>query len=402
MNRKHKHVALCVALAVSFTGMVHAAEQKPLKIGVLSDMSGPYADLAGKGSLVAVEMAIEDFGGKMFEKPIELVSADHQNKPETGANIARRWYDHEGVDMITDLTNSAVAITVQGIAKERKKISMVTNTASTALTEEACSPYGVHWTYNAYSLSHGTAQAVLEDGGKTWYFITADFAFGHNLQANATKVIEEQGGKVLGASLAPPNTMDFSSHLMQAQGTGAQVIAVANSGTDASNTIKQAVEFGITRKARLALLLGFITDIKSLGLKNAQGLVLTTAFYWDRNDETREWSKRFYERHKSMPTMVQAGAYSAVMHYLKAVKEQGSLDSDAVMKRMHDTPVNDFAFKNGHIRPDGMMVHDMYLVEVKSPEESKGDWDFYKVLSTIPADKAFQPLSESTCPLVKK
>lgn len=378
------------------------AQQNPVKIGVLSDMSGPYADLAGKGSLLAAQMAIEDFGGKMFGKPIELISADHQNKPELGATIARRWYDQEGVDLITDLTNSAVSVTVQGLAKERKKINIASNTATTALTNEACSPYGIHWTYNAYSLSAGTAQAVVEGGAKTWYFITADFAFGHNLQQNATKVIESRGGKVLGTSLAPPNTSDFSSHLLKAQSSGAQVIAVATSGSDASNTIKQAVEFGVNRKAQIALLLGFITDIRSIGLQHAQGLNLTTAFYWDHNEQTRRWSERFIARHKSMPTMVQAGTYSAVTHYLNAVKAVGSTDSDKVMKQMRDTPVNDFAFKGGRIREDGMMVHDMYLVQVKKPSESKRDWDFYKMVRTIPADQAFQPLSESKCPLVKK
>ena len=388
------------ALAAVFAGPA-AAQDRPVKIGVLGDQSSAYADLGGQGSVVAAQMAVEDFGKTLFGKPIEIVSADHQNKPEVGANIARRWYDREGVDMITDLTNSAVALAVQDVSKEKKKIDLVTSTATTALTNEQCSPYGVHWTFDAYALSVGTARTLVEQGGKSWYFITADYTFGYNLEDNATRVIKDLGGTVLGSAKAPLNTTDFSAQLLSAKASGADVIGLANSGADTANSVKQAAEYGITKKQKLAAFLPFITDIKSIGLENAQGLILTTAFYWDMDDAKRAWSERFFKRHGIMPTQVHAGTYSAVTHYLKAVKAAGTTDAEAVMRKMREIPVDDMAFK-GRIREDGQMMHDMYLVQVKTPAESKRDWDFYKILKTIPAEQAFTPPAESKCPLLKK
>jgi branched-chain amino acid transport system substrate-binding protein len=368
---------------------------------VLGDQSSAYADLGGKGSVVAAQMAVEDFGKTVLGRPIEIVSADHQNKPEVAANIARRWYDRDGVDMITDLTNSAVAIAVQNLSKEKKKIDLVTSTATTALTNEECSPYGVHWTYDAYALSVGTARALVEGGGKSWYFISADYTFGANLEDNATRVIKALGGTILGGAKAPLNTTDFSSQLLAARASGADVIGHANSGADTTNSVKQAAEFGVTKKQKLAAFLPFITDIKAIGLDNAQGLVLTTAFYWDMDDQKRAWSDRFFKRHGTMPTQVHAGTYSAVAHYLKAVQAAGTTDADAVIAKMREIPVDDFAFK-GTIREDGQHIHDMYLAEVKTPAESKRDWDFYKILKTIPGAEAFTPTAESKCPLLTK
>jgi branched-chain amino acid transport system substrate-binding protein len=379
----------------------HAATDTALKIGVLTDMSGAFADLAGKGSVEATKMAIEDFGGNVLGKPIEIVFADHQSKSDVGASIARKWYDTEGVDMITDLTHSAVALAVQDVSKQKHKIDLVTDTATTALTNKNCSPWGVHWTYDAYAMSAGTVHAMVVSGAKTWFFITTDYAFGHSLEASASKVIKEAGGKVLGHALHPLNSTDFSSHLLQAQASGADVIGLANSGTDLANLVKQAREFGILKKQKLSSLLMFITDVHSMGLENAQGLILTTAFYWDRNEESRAWAKRFYERHGAMPTMVHAGTYSAVTHYLKAVKAVGTKDTEAVMAKMRQMPINDFFTKNGRIREDGTMEHDMFLAQVKAPSESKRDWDYYKIIRTIPGSEAFQPQSETECPLVK-
>jgi branched-chain amino acid transport system substrate-binding protein len=378
-----------------------AAQDRPVKIGVLGDQDSAYSDLGGKGSVVAARMAIDDFGKTALGKPIEVVAADHQNKPEVAANIARRWYDREGVDMITDLTNSAVAIAVQNVTKEKRKIDLFTITATTALTNEECSPYGVHWTFDAYALSVGTARTLVEQGGKTWYFITADYTFGYNLEENATSVIKAMNGRVLGSSKAPLNTTDFSSQLLEAKASGADVVGLANSGADTANAIKQAAEFGIMKVQKLAAFLPFITDIKAIGLPNAQKLILTTAFYWDYDDGKRAWSERFFKLHGAMPTQVHAGTYSAVLHYLKAVKAVGTTDAEAVIRKMREMPVDDMAFK-GNIREDGQFIHDMYLAEVKTPEESKRDWDFYKILKVIPGDQAFASASESKCPLLQK
>ncbi len=372
-----------------------------VRIGVMNDQSGLYADLSGQGSVEAARMAVEDFGGEVNGASIEVLSADHQNKPDVGANVVRQWIDVDGVDVVVDVPTSSVALAVTEIVREKDKVFLVSGAATTELTNAACSPNTIHWTYDTYALAIGTGRAVVEEGGDTWFFITADYAFGHSLEQDTANVVEEMGGQVLGTVRHPLNTADFSSYLLQAQGTGAKIIGLANAGTDTTNAIKQANEFGITQAGQqLAGLLLFITDIDALGLDVAQGLVLTTGFYWDMNDETREWAERFNERMNQMPTMIQAGVYSAVMHYLNAIQEVGTDEAKPVVEQMKATPVNDFLAKDGRIREDGRMVHDMYLVEVKSPDESEGRWDYYKVLRTIPGDEAFQPLEESRCPLV--
>ena len=392
---------LAATLLAAFHTVVRA-DEPPLKIGVLTDMTGPYGDASGPGSVHAARMAIADFGGSVLGRAVQVLGADHQNKPDIGTDIARQWFDREGVRMITDLTNSSVALAVQAVAKQRDRIDLVTSTATTALTNGECSPSGVHWTYDAYALSAGTAGAMVAEGGKSWYFITADYAFGTNLQATAKQIVENNGGKVLGSSLAPLNTTDFAAQLIAAQASGADVVGLANAGADTANSVKQAFEFGLTKKQKLAAFLPFITDIKAIGIDHAQGLTLTTAFYWDRNDETRAWSARFEATQKAKPTMIHAGTYSAVLHYLKAVQKAGTVETGPVMQAMRDTPVNDPVFRNGRIRADGVMEHDMYLVRVKAPTESEGPWALYTVLRNIPGDKAFQPLAESTCPLLKK
>jgi branched-chain amino acid transport system substrate-binding protein len=373
-----------------------------LKVGVMTDMSGAYSDLCGTGSVVAAQMAIDDFGGKVLGKKIELVSVDHQNKPDIAANKAREWFDTDKVDVIADLPTSSAALAVMEVANQKQKITLISTGASTKITNDSCTPYNVHWTYDTYALAVGTGKAVVANGGDSWYFITADYAFGHSLEGDTAAVVEASGGKVLGKVRAPfPNT-DFSSFLMQAQASGAKIIGLANAGADTINAIKQAKEFGITQNQTLAGLLVFITDINSLGLDTAQGMMLTTGFYWDRDDETRAWAKRFREHHKNMPTMGQAGVYSALMHYFMAVEKAGTDDSAAVMAAMKSMPVNDMFAKNGYIRDDGRMVHDMYLVQVKKPSESTGPWDYYKVIRTIPGDEAYMSLDKSTCKLVKK
>ncbi|HUL40889.1 MAG TPA: ABC transporter substrate-binding protein [Burkholderiales bacterium] len=374
-----------------------------VKIGVLTDLSGLYSDLSGSGSVLAAQMAIDDF--KAQAKPnfkIEMISADHQNKGDIAANISREWFDTKNVDVIVDLVTTSTALAVMKVAKEKNKITLVSGAASTRITNEDCTDTNVHWAYDTYALATGTGRAVVKQGGNTWFFITADYAFGQSLEADTAKVVIASGGKVLGSVRHPFPGTDFSSFLLKAQASGAKVIGLANAGTDTTNSIKQAVEFGITPKQTLAGLLLFITDIHSLGLKTAQNMYLTTGFYWNYNDETRAWSKRFFEKHGSMPTMVHAGVYSSVMHYLNAVKAAGTDDTSTVMKKMKETPVNDFFAHNGRIREDGRMVHDMYLVQVKTPAESTKPWDYYNVRQVIPGDQAYQPLSESRCPLVKK
>lgn len=374
-----------------------------VRIGVLTDMSGTYSDLSGAGAVLATEMAVGDFIAK--EKPgfkIEVISADHQNKGDISATKAREWFDTEKVDVIVDLVTTSTALAVMKVAKEKNRITLVSGAASTPITNEQCTDTNVHWTYDTYSLAVGTAKAVVNQGGKNWFFLTADYAFGHSLEKNTADVVKSSGGKVLGSVRHPFPAQDFSSFLLQAQGSGAQVIGLANAGNDTINAIKQAREFGVTPKQSLAGLLMFITDVHSLGLDLTQGMYLTTGFYWDLNDETRAWSKRFFDQRKRMPTMVQAGDYSATMHYLRAVKAAGTDDTAAVMAKMKGTPVNDFFAKNGKIRADGRMVHDMYLAQVKKPGESKYPWDYYHIRQVIPGDQAFMPLSESKCPLVKK
>jgi branched-chain amino acid transport system substrate-binding protein len=397
-----------IALAVAALGLAAGAAQAQIsdnmvKIGVLTDMSGAYSDLAGAGSVTAVKMAVEDFKAK--NKPafgIEVVYADHQNKGDIASAKAREWFDRDKVDMIADMVTTSTALAAMKVAKDKNRIAIMSGPASTLITNENCNDVTVHYTYDTYALANGTAKAVVKQGGKTWFFLTADYAFGQSLEKDASAVVVANGGKVLGSVRHPFPGTDFSSFLLKAQASGAQVIGLANAGTDTTNSIKQAAEFGITPKQSLAGLLMFITDIHSLGLKATQGMYLTEAFYWDRNDETRAWSKRFFERQKKMPTMVQAGLYSATMHYLDAVKAVNSDDTQKVMAQMKKTKINDFFAKNGYIRDDGRMVHDFYLMQVKKPEESKYPWDYYNVRQVIPAEEGAQPLSLSKCSLIKK
>ena len=403
LDKKLLTVACAAVFATLSAGAQAQYSGNVVKIGVLTDLSGTYSDLAGSGAVLATEMAIADFIAK--EKPafkIEMVSSDHQNKADIASNKAREWFEREGVDTATELVTTSTALAVMKIAKEKDRIALINGAASTPITNEQCNDVSVHYTYDTYALSNGTAKAVTQQGGKTWFFLTADYAFGHALEKDATAVITANGGKVLGSVAHPFPGSDFSSFLLQAQASGAQVIGLANAGADTTNAIKQAAEFGITPKQSLAGLLMFITDVHSLGLKPTQGMYLTTGFYWDRNDETRAWAKRFFDKQKRMPTMVQAGQYSSIYHYLEAVKAAGTDDTMKVMAAMKKAPINDFFAKNGVIRADGRMVHDMYLVQVKKPADSKYPWDYYTIRQTIPADQAFQPLSESRCPLVKK
>jgi branched-chain amino acid transport system substrate-binding protein len=397
MNRTFAALLLLAAAAPA-----HAADAGGVKIGVLTDMSGYYSDLAGSGSVTAAKMAIEDFGGKVLGKPIEIVSADHQNKADVASNTARRWFDEQGVDVVADLVSSSTAGAVMPVAAERKRITLLSGPGTTAFTGEKCTAYNVHYTYNTWAMANGTGAQVVKTGGDTWFFVTADYIFGKSLEEDTSRVVKSSGGKVLGAARHPsPGTTDFSSYLLQAQASGAKIIGLANAGQDTVNSVKQANEFGITKKQHLAGLLIFISDIHALGLQAAQGLYATTAFYWDMNDDTRQWAKRFFERHKKMPTMVQAGVYSSIIHYLKAVQAAGTKDADAVMKKMKETPVNDFFAKNGRIGPDGLHRHDMYLVQIKAPNESKYPWDYYKVLRTIPGPEAFPTVEQQKCPLAK-
>ena len=400
-----KKLTLAVALALTgfATTTLHAQTASgPVKIGVLADMSSIYSSIGGKGLVDAAKMAVEDFGGSVLGKPIELLSVDTQNKVDVASSRARQWFDVDGVDMVTDMPTSAIALAVSKLGEEKKKIVMVTSAASSDLTGKACSPYTAHWTYDTYAMSVGTAAAVVKAGGDTWYFLSADYAFGQALERDATQVIEANGGKVLGSSKHPLSAPDFSSFILQAQASKAKVIGLANGGQDTSNSIKQAAEFGVGKNGqKVAALLAFLSDIKSIGLQLAQGLYLTEAFYWDLNDKTRDWSQRFYKRNGVMPTMTQAGTYGAVMHYLQAVKAVGSKDSDKVMAQMRATPINDFMTTNGTLRIDGRVVRDMYLFQVKTPAESKGEWDLYKTIATTPGNVAFRPMNQGGCPLVK-
>jgi branched-chain amino acid transport system substrate-binding protein len=374
-----------------------------VKLGLIEDMSSIYADITGIGAVTAAKMAVEDFGGKVLGKPIEVVSADHQNKADIAASTAREWFDTAHVNALMDVAASATALAAIDVAKGKNKIVILNGPGAARITNEACTPVSIHYTYDNYALSHGTGAAMVKAGYDSWFFLTADYAFGHDLEQNTAAVVKASGGQVLGSVLLPINTADFSSALLQAQSSKAKVVGLANAGGDTTNAIKQAAEFGIVRGGqKLAGLLIFINDVNTLGLEAAQGMLLTNAFYWDRNDESRAWAQRYFQRMNRMPNMVQAGIYSSTMHYLKAVAAAGTDETEAVMAKMRSTPVNDFFVKNGIIRNDGRMVHDMYLYEVKKPAESKGAWDYYKLVATIPADRAFLPLSESKCPLVKK
>ena len=380
-----------------------SANDKPFRIGVIDDMSGTFSDNGGPGTALSVRMAVEDFGGSVLGKPIEVVVADHQNKPDIASALARKWFDVEKVDMIANLINSSIALGVSQLAKEKDRIAIVNGSGSSRLTNDACTPNSIHYAYDTYALAKGTGAALLKAGEKSWYFLTADYAFGHALEADTSAIVKSLGGEVVGSVRYPPETFDQSSFLLKAQASKAKVVALAGSGTVLVNAVKSAQEFGIRKGGQeLAGLLVWITDIKSMGLDLAQGLVLTNAFYWDRDDETRAWSKRFYERMKRMPHMGDAGDYSSTMHYLKAIAAAGTDDAEAVMRKMRDMPINDFFAKNGKIREDGRMVHDMYVYEVKKPSESKGEWDYYKLREVIPGEQAFRPLKDSACPLVKK
>jgi branched-chain amino acid transport system substrate-binding protein len=402
MARTNRYLVLTAALAFCAAGPAAAQISDGIvKVGVLTDMTGAYSDLAGTGSVIAAQMAAEDFGGKVLGKPIVIVSSDHQNKADIASSTARRWFDEQQVDAIADLVSSSTALAVMPVAAEKKRLTLLSGPGSTPIEGEKCTAYNVHYTYNTYAMAAGTGRAVVQQGGKSWFFITADYVFGKSLEADTSKVVEAAGGKILGGVKAPFPTTDFSSYLLQAQGSGATIIGLANAGADTINAIKQANEFGITKKQSLAGLLVFLSDIHSLGLATSKGMYLTTAFYWDRDEASRSWSKRFFERHKKMPTMVQAGVYSELMHYFEAIKAAGTDDADKVMAKMRELPVNDFFAKNGKIGPDGLHRHDMYLAQVKSPEESKYPWDYYKMVKTIPAAEAFQP-PDTSCPLVKR
>src|SRR6059058_2004645 len=375
-----------------------------IKIGIMNDQSGTYADLAGPGSVVAARMAIEDFGAAKKGMKVEVLVADHQNKPDVGSSIARQWYDADKVDVIVDVPNSGVALAVNQITRDKGRAFIVSGAATADLTGKACSPNTIHWTYDTWMLANGTGNAIVKTGGDTWFFLTADYAFGHALERDTEAVVLKNGGKVLGKVRHPLNTQDFSSFLLQAQASKAKIIGLANAGGDTTNSIKQAAEFGIVKGGQnLAGLLVFLTDVHALGLNTAQGLILTNTFYWDSNDQTRAFAKRFAERDKDIhPTMVHAGVYSAVLHYLKAVEALKSDDGTKVVAKMKEMPTDDPLFGKGSIRADGRKIHPAYLVEVKKPSESKGPWDYYKIRATIPAEQAFRPLDQGDCPLVKK
>jgi branched-chain amino acid transport system substrate-binding protein len=403
MKRVLSGILASVLVAATTTAAL-AQSKPPLKLGGILDMSGLYADITGPGSESAAKMAAEDFGGEVLGRKIEIIAADHLNKADLAANIARDMLDNQGVEMIFDVAASATALAALEIAKARNKIMMFNGPGSIRLSNEACGPYTVHYVFDTFAQANVTGLATVKQGLDSWFFLTADYAFGQDLEKDTTNVVLKSGGKVLGSVRHPLNTSDFSSYLLQAQSSKAKVVGLANAGGDTINAIKQAAEFGLTKSGgqKLSPLLAFVTDIDSVGLETAQGLLLAEAFYWDLNDDTRAFSKRFMERVKRVPTSAQAGVYSSVTHYLKAVKAAGTTDAAAVIKLMKDTPINDMFAKQGRIREDGRMVHDMYLFEVKKPSESKARWDDYKLLATIPGNEAFQSLEQSRCPLVKK
>ncbi|WP_024511101.1 ABC transporter substrate-binding protein [Bradyrhizobium sp. ARR65] len=401
-----KRLAASLTAGFAFAALAIPAHAQTIsddvvKIGVLTDMSSLYADATGKGSVAAVQMAVADYGSKVKGKPVEVVYADHQNKPDVGVSIARNWYDNEKVDAIFDVPTSSVALPISALTREKNKIHINSGGGSSDLTGSACSPNTVHWTYDTYALSNVAGKAMVKRGEDTWFFLTADYAFGQALERDAANVVKESGGKVLGDVRHPLNNSDFSSFLLQAQASKAKVVALANAGGDTTNALKQAAEFGITPTQKMIALLMEITDVHALGIKATQGLIVTDAFYWDKDDETRAFSKRFYDKVGHMPTMIQAGLYSATMHYLKAIDAIGTDEAPKVMAQMRAMPINDFFAKNGKIRIDGRMVHDMNLFEVKKPEESKSEWDLYKLITTVPGDEAFRPLDKGGCPLVK-
>ena len=406
MKRKLSALLVSAALATmaALPGVANAQISGNLvKIGVMNDMSGLYADLGGPGSVVAAQMAVEDFGAAGKGMKVEIVSADHQNKPDVGSSIARQWFDSDNVDAIVDVPTSSVALAVNQVAREKGKVMLNSGAASSDLTGKACSPNTVHWTYDTWMLAHGTGSAIVKTGGDSWFFLTADYAFGHALERDTEDVVKAGGGKVVGRVRHPLNTQDFSSFLLQAQASKAKIIGLANAGGDTINSIKQAAEFGIVKAGQnLAGLLVFLTDVHGLGLQIAQGLIMTETFYWDLNDQTRAWTKRFVEKNGGKyPTMVHAGVYAATLHYLKAIEAGKTDDGTKVVAKMKELPTDDPLFGKGEIREDGRKIHPVYLVEAKKPEESKGEWDLLKIRTEIPADKAFRPIEEGNCPLVK-
>ncbi|MFN3736038.1 ABC transporter substrate-binding protein [Hydrogenophaga sp.] len=406
---KRKLIAAAIAAVVAGGAPFAMAQQGKLsgdavKIGVLTDMSGLYADYGGPGAVAAARLAVQDFGGKMFGKDITVVSADHQNKPDIAKNVAQQWFDRDGVDISVENLNSAVALTVQALAKEKNKITITTGAATARLTNEDCAPAnGIHYLMDTIALSNVVGKAIVKDGGDSWYFLTADYAFGHSLEKDTGDVVKSAGGKVLGAVRHPLGTSDFSSFLLQAQTSGAKVVGLANAGGDTVNSIKAAAEFGITRKQSLAALLMLLTDVHAIGLNTAQGLYLTEGWYWDLNADTRAWADKFSKvMNGRKPNSNHASVYSATLHYLKAVQAAGTDDTAAVMAKMKEMPINDMFAKGGKIREDGRMVHDMYLFQVKKPSESKGAWDYYNLKGTVKGDDAFQPLAQSRCAAIKK
>lgn len=404
MNR----VAMILAVGIGLASPAYAQTAKisddVVKIGVMTDMSGQFSHESGEGSVTAIKMAVEDFGGSVLGKPIEVIVADHQNRNEVAIAKAREWYDVTKVDLIANLINSSIALAVTNVAQEKNRIAIVNGSGSSRLTNDSCTPNSIHYAYDTYALAQGTGKALIKEGLNTWYFLTADYAFGHALESDTANVVKANGGTVVGSIRYPIDTADHSSFLLQAQASKSKVVAVAGSGTTFINAVKSAKDFGLTDggKQTIAGLLVWITDIDSMGLSTAQGLLLTNAFYWDRDEETRAFSKRFFAKMKRMPHMGDAGDYSSTMHYLNAIKAAGTDDAKTVMAKMREMPVNDFFAKNGRVREDGRFVHDMYVYEVKKPSESKYAWDYYKLHAVVPGDEAFRPLSESKCPLIKK
>ena len=402
-----KKTALALAAGFALAGPAYAQTKisdDTVKIGVMTDMSGQFSHESGDGSVTAVKMAVEDFGGTVLGKPIEVIVADHQNRNEVAIAKAREWYDVGKVDMIANLINSSIALAVTNVAQEKNKIAIVNGAGSSRLTGDSCTPNSIHYAYDTYALAQGTGKALIKEGLNSWYFLTADYAFGHALEADTANVVKANGGNVAGSIRYPIDTPDHSSFLLQAQASKAKVVAVAGSGTTFINAVKSAKDFGLTEggKQTIAGLLVWVTDIDSMGLTTAQGLVLTNGFYWDRDEETRAFSKKFFAKMKRMPHMGDAGDYSSTMHYLNAIKAAGTDDAKIVMAKMREMPVNDFFAKGGKVREDGRFIHDMYVYEVKKPSESKYAWDYYKLRAVIPGDEAFRPRSESTGPLKKK
>ncbi|WP_019341710.1 ABC transporter substrate-binding protein [Stutzerimonas stutzeri] len=396
-------IATAALSAAALPAVAAEISDGKVKIGILNDQSGVYADFGGKWSYEAAKMAAEDFGGTVQGAPIEIVTADHQNKPDIASNIARQWYDREEVDSIMELTTSSVALAVQGISKDKKKIDLVTGAATTELTGKQCSPYGFHWAYDTHALAVGTGGALVSQGGDSWYFLTADYAFGYSLEEQTSEFVKNKGGEIKGSVRHPLATNDYSSFLLQAQASGAEVIGLANAGLDTANAIKQAAEFGIVASGqRLAALLFTLSEVHGLGLKAAQGLTLTESYYWGRDDKSREFAQRFFKRTGRMPNMVHAGTYSGVMQYLKAIDKVGTDETEAVAKAMHEMPVDDMFARNAKVGANGRLISDVYLMEVKKPEESKQAWDYYKVLATVPGDEAYLKPAESGCDLAKQ